>query len=496
MSINANDQAHNAGSRGSSRRHFLATQAMGIGGLALAWLLNQEEAHAVGEKPDFERPTFDLKPKTPLHEPQATAMISFFMQGGPSHVDLFENKSELTKRDGEKIPGEIKYDSPAQADGTLMKSPWKFAPQGECGIELSELLPGLGEVVDDITLVRSMQSGVNNHVQGIRAMNSGGILPGRPSLGSWLTYGLGTESQDLPAYMVLRDPASLPVDGISNWTNGWLPALYQGTVVRPTEPRILNLQAPPELQGEPQKNFLAYLDQLNREHLETRPGEHDLSARIASYELAARMQSAARDVLDISDETEATLKLYGIDEPTTRDFGTRALIARRLVERGVRFVQILSANQAWDHHSSIATSLPAACKKVDVPAAGLLKDLKQRGLLDTTLVQWGGEMGRLPTVQKAVRAVGRDHNTHGFSIWLAGGGVRGGYAHGATDEFGHKAVENVVPHTDYHATLLHLFGLEAERLTFRRPTGDRSLLDGQAGRIVKEILKRPEGVRS
>lgn len=477
-----------------SRRHFLASQAMGLGGVALAWLLNEEGVFAAGEKPDLERPTFDVLPKPTQHEPQARAMISFFMQGGPSHMDMFDPKPMLDKWDGKKIPGDdIKYDSPAQTDGSLMKSPWKFAKHGECGMELSELLPRLAEVCDDITLIRSMKSGVNNHVQGIRAMNCGGILPGRPSLGSWCAYGLGTESRELPAYLVLTDPASLPVDGVNNWANGFLPSLYQGTVIRPKEPRILNLDPPPHLQGEPQKNFLSYLDQLNRDHLAARPGEHDLSARIAGYELAAKMQMAAKDALDISRETAATHKLYGIDEPATRDYGTRALIARRLVERGVRFVQICSANQMWDNHSRLVAGLPERCKAIDKPTSGLLKDLKQRGLLDTTLVQWGGEMGRLPTVQKAVaNGVGRDHNTHGFSIWMAGAGLKPGHIHGATDEFGHKAVQDVVTHSDYHATLLHLFGLDHNKLTFRRPNGEGSLIDNQPARVVKEILTRPE----
>lgn len=477
-----------------SRRHFLASQAMGLGGAALAWLLNEEGVFAAGEKPELEKPTFDVLPKPTQHAPQARAMISFFMQGGPSHMDMFDPKPELTKWDGKKIPGDdIKYDSPAQTDGSLMKSPWKFAKYGECGMELSELVPCLGEVADDITLIRSMKSAVNNHVQGIRAMNCGGILPGRPSLGSWCAYGLGTESRELPAYLVLTAPESLPVDGVNNWANGFLPSLYQGTVIRPKEPRILNLDPPPHLQGEPQKNFLSFLDQLNRDHLAARPGEHDLSARIAGYELAAKMQMAAKEALDISRETAATQKLYGLDNPATRDYGTRALIARRLVERGVRFVQICSANQMWDSHSRIVSGLPGKCQAVDRPAAALIQDLKQRGLLDTTLVQWGGEMGRLPTVQKAVAGgVGRDHNTHGFSIWMAGGGLKGGHIHGATDEFGHKAVKDVVTHSDYHATILHLFGLDHQKLAFRRPNGEGSLIDNQPAKVVKEILSRPE----
>jgi len=354
-------------------------------------------------------------------------------------------------------------------------------------MDLSELLPGLAQVVDDICLIRSMHTGVNNHGQSINALNTGLITPGRPSLGSWMTYALGSESQNLPAFVVLSDPTGLPVLGVENWQNGWLPSLYQGTVVRPQEPRILNLDPPEQLRGPAQEKFLSYLAEINREHLARHPREHDLSARIASYELAARMQVAAKEALDISKESEAIHKLYGIDDPVTRDYGSRCLIARRLVERGVRFVQIFTGNQTWDHHGNIEKALPDVCRKTDKPAAALIQDLKQSGLLDSTLVHWGGEMGRLPVIQNE-KNIGRDHNTHGFSMWLAGGGVKGGMIFGETDELGHKAVKDVVNHYDYHATLLHLFGLANEQTSFIRPTGTGSLVEGQPARIVWEIL--------
>jgi len=287
--------------------------------------------------------------------------------------------------------------------------------------------------------------------------------------------------------MVLRDPASLPVEGVYNWSNGWLPALYQGTVARPQEPRIPNLDPPPYMKGQPQERFLAYLDQLNREHLAARPGETDLAARIASYELAARMQTAAKEAFDISDESDETKTMYGLDRPETREFGTRCLIARRLVERGVRFVQIYTANQEWDHHNEIAKRLPPVVKKVDQGSAALVRDLKRRGLLDTTLVHWGGEMGRLPVIQNE-KNIGRDHNTYGFSMWLAGGGVKGGLTYGASDEIGHRAAENVVAHYDYHATLLHLFGLDHSRVTFQRSNGAGALIENETPRVVHDIL--------
>jgi hypothetical protein len=471
----------------SSRRHFLAQQALGMGSLALAWLLQQDRASAAPLKPLLEKPTYDLLPKRPAQPATATAMISIFMQGGPSHIDLFDPKPELTKRDGEKFAGDIKYDNAAQASPKLLGSPWKFAPRGECGMELSELLPGLAEVADDITLIRSMHTGVNNHGQSIFALNSGRTIAGRPALGSWITYALGSENEKLPAYVVLTDPASLPVEGVYNWSNGWLPSLYQGTVVRAREPRILNLDPPPHVTPAAQQKFLAYLSNLNQHHLAERPGEDDLAARIASYELAARMQTAAKEALDYEQESAETHKLYGIDKAESRDWGIRCLIARRLVERGVRFVQLCSGNQHWDHHNNIKASLPKRCGECDRPTAGLVADLKRRGLLPSTLVQWGGEMGRLPVVQNE-KSIGRDHNTYGFSMWLAGGGVKAGYVHGATDDFGHKAVSDIVNHYDYHATLHHLFGLSAEQVVFQRPSGPGTLIDGQPAQVVEKLL--------
>ena len=466
----------------STRRHFLASHAMGIGSLALAYLLNEDRARGEAIKPDLEPKQFDLTPKQPHHPPRARAM-----QGGPSHIDLFDPKPEVAKWDGKTFPGTVKYDNAAEASSKVLHSPWKFQPHGECGMELSELLPHLGKVVDDITLVRSTRTGVNNHVQSIYALNNGRIQKGRPALGSWLTYGLGTQSQELPAYVAMTDPDSLPVAGVENWSNGWLPSLYQGTVVRPREPRILNLNAPPHLRGAAQQQYLDYIGTLNEEHLAARPGELDLQARIASYQLAARMQTAATEALDLSQETQATQEMYGMHDPETKEYGSRCLIARRLVERGVRFVQIFTRNQFWDHHGNIKNSLPKACKKTDQPSAALVADLKQRGLLDSTVVHWGGEMGRLPVIQNE-KNIGRDHNTYGFSMWLAGGGFKGGYAHGETDEFGHEAVTDVVNHYDYHATLLQLFGLDPDLLTYKRNAREQTLLDGQPGRVVEQLL--------
>ncbi len=473
------------------RRHFMASSAMGISSLAVAWLLDQQRALGRPTLPqDLAHRKFDLLPKPPPNEPRAKAMISLWMQGGPSHLDLFDPKPELDKRDGENFSGKIKYDNAAQASSKLMASPWKFQPHGQCGMQLSELLPHTAKIADDICLIRSMRTGVNNHGQSIRALNTGRILAGRPTIGSWTVYALGAETQDLPAYVALIDPGQLPVMGVENWSNGFLPSLYQGTVVRPREPRILNLEAPARLAGQPQQNYLKFLDKLNQRHAEQHPGESDLEARIDSFRLAAKMQTAATEALDLSGETAETKKLYGMDQPATAEYAARCLIARRLVERGVRFVSVYTQNQFWDHHGSIRSRLPAACKKVDQPSAALVQDLKRRGLLDSTVVHWGGEMGRLPVIQNDAGAakVGRDHNTYGFSMWLAGGGFRGGYTHGSTDEFGHEAVEDVVNHFDYHATLLDAFGLDPASLHFEQGKQKRTLLDGQPGRIVKEIL--------
>ena len=474
-----------------SRRHFLQANGFGLGSLALSWLLRQDGLLAAPVKPNIDGPIhYDLLPKAPHFEPTAKAMILLFMMGGPSQMDLFDPKPMLTKYDGQNFPGEIKYDNVAESSRKVFGSPWKFSQHGQCGMELSELLPCLSEIVDDITLIRSMQSGVNNHPQGLYAINNGRITPGRPTVGSWLTYGLGSESQELPAYMVLAHPKGLPFFAAEHYTNGWLPSLYQGTLIRPTEPHILNLDPPEELAGKPQDRQLAWLKKLNEEHLAEYPGELDLQARISSYELAARMQTAAKEALDISDEPEHIKKLYGVDKDETRDYATRCIIARRLIERGVRYVQVLNSGQTWDQHGSLISALPKNCLAVDQPCAALIKDLKQRGLLESTVVQWGGEMGRLPVLQNDAGRDkwGRDHNTFGFTHWVAGGGFKGGYVHGETDEWSHHAVKDIVHHYDWHATLLNVFGLDYTQLLYKRNGTNASLVDGQEARIVKELL--------
>ena len=473
-----------------SRRHFLEANGFGLGALALAWLLKQDNLLAGPVKPHGDGLRYDLLPKKPHFEPKAKAMISLFMMGGPSQMDLFDPKPMLQKYDGQKFPGEIKYDNLAQASAKVFGSPWKFAPHGQCGMELSELLPHLAGVADDITLIRSMHSGVNNHAQALYALMNGRITAGRPTIGSWLTYGLGTESQELPAYMVLSHPGGLPTFQGEHFTNGWLPALYQGTLIRPTEPRILNLDPPPALAGKAQVRQLELLKSFNEAHLTEHPGELDLQARISSYELAAHMQTAAKEALDISNEPDSIKKLYGVDDPKTKDYATRCIIARRLVERGVRFVQVLNSGQSWDQHGSLITALPNNCVATDKPSAALVTDLKQRGLLDSTVVHWGGEMGRLPVLQNDAgrEKWGRDHNTYGFSQWVAGGGFKRGFVYGETDDFSHHAVKDIVHHYDWHATLLQCFGIDYKKLTYKRNGTNASLVDGQEARVVRELL--------
>ena len=405
-------------------------------------------------------------------------------------MDLFDPKPELNKRHGEKFPGDIKYDNVAQASPKVFGCPWNFVKSGQSGMELSELLPNLQRVADDITLIRSMKSGVSNHLQGMLAMQTGRGTVGRPTLGAWMAYALGSETSNLPAYVVLAHPSGLPTFQHQHWTNGWLPSIYQGTLVQAKAPYILNLDGPAAFSGRPQERQMELLRSLNDAHAAEHPGEHDLRARIASYELAGRMQVAAKEALDISAEPQHVHKLYGLDNPLTADYGRRCLIARRLVERGVRYVQVLNNGQSWDHHGSLIKALPERCAETDLPSAALVLDLKQRGLLDSTVVHWGGEMGRLPVLQNDVSRDkwGRDHNTYGFSQWVAGGGFKGGFVYGETDEFGHQAVKDVVNHYDWHATLLHCFGFNHEKLGFVRNGGNLTLTDAQGARIVHDIL--------
>lgn len=462
-----------------SRRELFSRLGVGAGALALASLL--EEAAA---SPQTGRQRFDVQPREPHHPARARRIIYLFQNGGPSHVDLFDPKPELKKHEGQK-PGEgFVNDVDPKKTGTWLGSPFQFARHGQSGLELSELLPELAKHADEISVIRSMVSEHENHEQACCHMHTGSPVAGRPTMGSWITYGLGTENQNLPAFVALLNPAGLPVDGARNWSSGWMPPLYQGMPVRATETTpILNLERKiPELAAD---RRLQFLQKLNREHFRTREENLELEARIATFELAARMQLAATDALDLKTEPEPTRKLYGLDRPETAVYGRELLMARRLVERGVRFVQVMMSGQPWDTHTNNATNLRSLCKSTDLPVSGLLTDLRQRGLLDDTLVIWTGEFGRTPFAEGKD---GRDHHKRAFSLWIAGGGVKGGVTVGATDPFGYKAVQDVVTVADLHATVLHLLGIDFNRLTFRHETRDEKLTDVHPARVVKEVV--------
>jgi hypothetical protein len=409
-------------------------------------------------------------------------VIFLYMPGGPSHVDLLDPKPRLATDNGQPLPFE-KPRLERVKTGNLLASPWRFAPRGECGTEVSELLPHLAGCIDDVCVIRSMVADNINHTGAALQMCTGEQAFSRPSLGSWLTYGLGTENQNLPGFVVVC-PAAV-FQGAQLWASSFLPSAYQGTLIRDISRPIANLQDPSG-NMERQRRKLDALRQLNESHRDARSINESLDARIASFELAFRMQREAPEAFDLSAESAATQQLYGIDQPATEMFGKQCLLARRLVERGVRFVQSFDApeNNAWDHHTGLRERLPQRCAAVDRPIAALLTDLKSRGLLEDTLVVWGGEFGRTPTAEGDN---GREHHPFGFSMWLAGGGVRGGLVHGATDEFGWHAVTDKVHVHDLHATILHLMGFDHERLTYRFGGRDYRLTDVY-GRVVSEIL--------
>ena len=462
-----------------NRRAFLARYAGSLGPLALAQLASSGQATELSADDP-------LTPKKPHHPPRAKAVICLFQHGGPSQMDLFDPKPELTKHHGKPHPDKLEVHFHTQ-QGKLLASPFKFAKQGKSGAELSELLPHTAKIVDDITLIRSMKTDSVDHEAALRVIHSGKIFPGRPVLGSWAVYGLGTERQNLPAYVVLSDPGGLPVDGTNNWSSGFLPAVYQGTPFRATGTPVAHLATPKEISPSARRNQLDLLQQLNRTHLNHHPGNAELDARLRHYELAAQMQTAVPEVLDLSKETEETKKLYGIDQPRSAEYGKRCLLARRLVERGVRFVHIFLNSQPWDTHSKNAESLKNLCGMTDGPSAGLVLDLKRRGLLDSTVVIWTGEFGRLPISQGTD---GRDHNRHAFSLWLAGGGFKRGHVHGATDDFGYASTEKIVRVPSLHATLLHVLGLDHTRLSFPHEGRDDTLTDAAVTRaeVIPELL--------
>ncbi len=414
-------------------------------------------------------------------------MIWLFMHGGPSHVDLFDPKPELVKFGGQPLPESFGAVMTRRkvAQNPLLAPVMPFAKRGESGLEISDFLPHIAGQADELCVIRSCHGDSVNHPQSVYQMNTGSILMGKPSVGSWVAYGLGTENRNMPAFVVLPDPGGGLKGGPPAWGSGFLPATFQGTTMRPGKNPILDLRPQPQISDYQQKAALDLVRTLNARHLEERDFDGELAARVDSYELAFRMQSAAPELVDLAGETRETLDLYGIGEKETSEFGTRCLLARRMIERGVRFVQLYSGDtNGWDAHDDVLKNHTNYCRRTDKPVAGLLADLRRRGLLDDTLVVWGGEFGRMPMSEQGK---GRDHNPWGYSVWLAGAGVQRGMAYGATDSVGLRAVENKVHVHDLHATMLHLLGLDHELLTYFN-NGRNERLTDVAGRVVTEIL--------
>ncbi|HEX3658968.1 MAG TPA: DUF1501 domain-containing protein [Pirellulales bacterium] len=460
---------------GRTRREFLWQAGAGFAGVALSGMLQQDGFFAQAVAAGVRAPSANLLAPRPQHFPaKAKRCIFLFMYGGPSQMDLFDYKPELQKRDGHTIQMEIRRRDVRPSK--LLASKRKFAQYGQSGQWCSDALPRLSAHMDKLAFIKSLYSDSFAHGSAMLQMNSGRIIQGHPSIGSWMGYGLGSVNQDLPGYVVMLDPRGGPISGAINWSSGYMPAAFQGTVFRSSGQPILDLASGANSTPQMQRDQISTANALNAEHLAAHPGYSELQARIASYELAFQLQTTAPEALDLAQESEQTREMYGLNDPAPdhplavgpAPFARQCLIARRLVERGVRFVQIYHGGghqqQNWDAHQGVEENLKIHCPEIDRPIAGLLTDLKQRGLLDETLVVWGGEFGRQPVVQGA--GDGRDHNPKGFTYWLAGGGVKGGTSYGETDEVGHEAVVNRHHLRDLHATILHLMGLDHHKLTY------------------------------
>lgn len=486
-----------AGRRLLNRRDFLRHAGTGLGGIALVSLLAEKGLLRATDDRSPLRPT--IRPEAPLaprpsHFPaKAKRVLMIFCSGAVSHVDTFDYKPELVKRDGQPMPGSEKLVTFQGENGNLVKPLWNFKPRGQCGKMVSDLLPDLAELADDMCFIHSMTAKSNTHGPAENQMSTGFTLDGFPSVGAWASYALGTDCSDLPAFVAVPDPRGVPQVGPNNWGSAFLPAVFQGTAFNADKP-IPNLTRPADIAEPTEVATRDFLKLLNEKHLERHPGDTELSARVASYELAARMQLRAAEVADLSRETQATRVSYGVEDgnKVKAGFARNCLLARRLLERGVRFVQLFNGAYAmgegvgnWDGHRAIKTQYDIHGPILDQPCAALLKDLKQRGLLDDTLVVWVTEFGRMPTFQKG--ANGRDHNPKGFTVWLAGAGVKRAFSYGATDEFGYQAAEKETTIYDLHATLLHLLGLDHERLSFYHNGIERRLTDVH-GHVIHDIL--------
>ena len=464
------------------RRDFLLRSGVGLGGVALTWLMHDEHVRAASAT-DQAGP---LEPKTPHFPARAKSVIFLMMEGGPGQMDTFDPKPDLEKVDGQLFARKNVKTAQVSGKRYFVRSPFAFKKYGECGMDVSELFEQTAAHVDDIAFLRSGYCDSDNHPAAVFQYNTGFPVQGNPSIGSWVVYGLGSENESLPSYVVLRD--GKPFGGTTCWSNGFLPAVYQGVQFRNGERPVLNLEPSSGISRSQQRASLQLLQGLNKRHLKGRPGFTDLEARIASYELAFRMQWEIPEAIGLHRESKSTRAMYGIDDETTESIGTRCLLARRLVERGVRFVQVWSGG--WDSHNDLLAGHRNAAARVDRPIAGLLEDLKQRGLLDETLVVWGGEFGRTADTTEAAKnkkTPGRDHNPKATLMWFAGAGVRGGTVVGATDELGERAVEKPYHLRDVHATMLHLLGLDQKRLTFYHGGRLKRLTDN-GGQIIRGLL--------
>lgn len=480
------------------RREFLFDAASGLGGIALASLLARDEVRAAGDdqhppiRPTI-RPEAPLAPRAAHFAPRASRVVMIFCSGAVSHVDTFDYKPDLVKRSGQPLPGAEKLVTFQGEQGNLVAPQWTFRPRGESGKMVSDLLPNLASLADEMCFVHSMTAKSNTHGPAENQMSTGFTLDGFPSIGSWVSYALGSESADLPSFVAIPDPRGVPQAASNNWNSAFLPAVFQGTPFNADKP-IANLARPSQISAATEAATRSFLKQLNERHFRQHPAESDLAARIASYELAARLQLKAVEVADLSRESEETQSMYGIldSNPIKAGFGRNCLLARRLLERGVRFVQLFNGSYAmgegvgnWDGHKTLKSQYEVHAPILDQPAAALLKDLKRSGLLEDTLVVWVTEFGRMPTFQKG--ASGRDHNPKGFTTWMAGAGVKRGFSYGATDDFGHTAVEKPATIYDLHATVLHLLGLDHERLSVYHNGIERRLTDVH-GHVLHELL--------
>jgi hypothetical protein len=477
---------------GRTRREFLWENGGGFTAVALAGLLGDDffarQAVAADGTTKLANP---FAPRRPHFEPKAKSVIFLFMYGGPSHVDTFDYKPKLYGLDGKTIAVKTFGRGGHKDEGRVVGPKWQFQPYGECGKRISDLFPNLGTCVDDMAFLHSMYAESPIHGSAMLMMNSGRILSGHPALGSWVNYGLGSVNENFPGFVVMLDKTGGPISGPKNWSSGYMPAAYQGTVIRADAVPIHNLDLPPGMTRPVQRQLLDRLGEKNQEHLSPRIDNTELAARIASYELAYKMQQHAPEAVDFSQESEETLRLYGIDQARTADFGRKCLLARRLVERGVRFVQIYSGgahnDDNWDAHTDIVKNHSKHAGDTDRPIAGLLKDLKRRGLLGSTLVVWGGEFGRQPTAEYA-QGTGRDHNSYGFTMWLAGGGIKGGISVGETDELGSAAVTDRFHVKNVHATILHQLGLDPNKLSYFYGGLDQRLVGVEGAEPIRQVI--------